>query len=223
MTPGPGESPPPAAGWAEVRLVAVVLVAPVVATGLPARADPLVAAELWQLANAAAWVALVGYLVRRSGRPPAAFGLARPDWLTDGCTALLLVPVSWWSAGWVADLWLAAGLPAGDLGLGHPLPTRGWHWPLLAAGYLASGFAEELVYRGFLQTELTRLTGSAVSGWLTAAALFAAAHAYHGPQGLVVCGANGLVFGAAFALTGRVWGVAAGHTGYGLLLYAAAA
>lgn len=199
----------------------LVLVAPLAVVPLLERADPFVFAECWQLANAAGWVALLGYLIRRSGCPPADFWLKRPDWVYDLCTALLLVPALWWSSEWTADAWEWAGLRATDPRPLHP-PTRGWHWPLLAAGVLASGFAEELLYRGFLQTRLARLTGSGAAGWLTAAGLFAAAHAYHGPLGVVQCGANGLVFGLAFAASGRLWGVTAGHAGYNLLLVATA-
>lgn len=215
---------PPPADRAEAWVVVVALVLPMAVAGVCDRLDPFVGGELGQITSAVAWVTLLGYLVRRSGRPPAGFGLARPDWFYDAGTALLLVAGLWWAGEWVADVWDWAGLPP-DRPRPPLLPTRGWHWGLLAAGLTASAFAEELLYRGYLQTRLRHLTGSGAAAWVTAACLFGAAHSYHGPFGLVACGVSGLVLGAAFWRTGRLWGVTAGHAGYNLLLvheYAAA-
>lgn len=210
---------PSSAARAEPWVVVAALVLPMAVLGVTDRLDPFVGGELSHVAQAVGWVALVGYLVRRSGEPATGFGLGRPDWLIDGCTALLLVPCLWWSTGWATDAWAWAGWPAGEPRYGPP-PTRGWHWGLLAVGLTASAFGEELLYRGYLQTRLWRLTGSGLAGWVTSACLFGMAHSYHGPFGPVAVGLNGLVLGAAFAATGRVWGPTAGHAGYNLLLTA---
>ena len=214
------DTPPPQPGRAEPWVVVVALVLPMAVGGVTDRLGPFVGGELGHIAQAVGWVTLLGYLARRSGEPPVAFGFARPDWLTDTCTALLLVPVLWWTSSWAVGVCEWAGLPAAKSR--YPLPSRDWHWGLLAIGLLASAFAEEVLYRGYLQTRLRRLTGSGVAAWLTVAGLFGAAHSYHGPQGPVVSGLSGLVFGAAFAVTGRLWGVTLGHAGYNLLVTAMA-
>ena len=202
---------------AEPLAVAVVLVLPLAVVGVTDRLDPFVGGEVGQIASAVAWVTLVGHLIRRSGRPAADFGLGRPDWLTDGCTALLLVAGLWWLGGWATDLCERFGLPASRTPVVGP--TCGWHWGLLAVGLTASAFAEELLYRGYLQTHLRRITGSGVAAWVTTACLFGAAHSYHGPVGPVVCGLDGLLFGAVVWRTGRLWGATAGHAGFNLLNY----
>lgn len=218
MTDNPAAPPPP--GWAEPWVVFVALVLPMTVGGVTDRLGPFVGGELGRVAQAVGWVTLLGYVARRSGEPPTAFGVARPDWLTDTCTGLLLVPVLWWTSSWAVGLCDWLGLPTAQFR--YPLPSRDWHWGLLVVGLTASAFAEEILYRGYLQTRLRRLTGSGVSAWLTSALLFGAAHTYYGPQGPIVCGLNGLVFGAAFAGTGRLWGVTIGHAGYNLLLSAMA-
>ncbi len=201
-------------------VVVAALVLPMVVVGVTDRLSPFVGGEVGYISQAVGWVVLLGYLIRRSGEPPAAFGIARPDWLIDGCTALLLVPALWWANGWTADVWAWTELPAGNPRLPPP-PVHPWHWVLLVVGLTATAFAEELLYRGYLQTRFRRLTGSGLAAWVTSAALFGAAHTYHGPLGTVACGVSGLVFGAAFAATGRLWGVTFGHAGFNLLLVVA--
>jgi len=79
---------------------------------------------------------------------------------------------------------------------------------LLPLIWLSAALGEEIVFRGFLIGRLetafggaSRLaTGTAV---VLATALFAFAHAYQGPTGILITGILGLVFAVLFVATGR--------------------
>jgi membrane protease YdiL (CAAX protease family) len=86
---------------------------------------------------------------------------------------------------------------------------------------LAAGFGEETVFRGFLFERLGRILGSGagarVAILLITSALFGMAH--YADQGLA--GAEqglmtGLVFGAIFAATGRIWVPICAHAAFDL-------
>jgi membrane protease YdiL (CAAX protease family) len=82
---------------------------------------------------------------------------------------------------------------------------RRW-WLLLS---LTAGVTEEIVTRGFLLPDLWRLLGG-TPGWPLVAALagssllFAAAHLYQGPAGVVRSGAGGLFMGLLAVLSGGI-------------------
>ena len=65
-------------------------------------------------------------------------------------------------------------------------------WALVAVGV---GFCEEVVYRGYLQTQLAAFTGSVRWGVLLQAALFGIAHAEQGWGSALRIAGYGLVFG----------------------------
>lgn len=98
---------------------------------------------------------------------------------------------------------LAAFVIASELLLGHPsaqalaiLPrTRPERaiWIVVAASV---GFAEELVYRGYLVTQFRAFTGSAAVAILLSSILFAIAHANQGAFAMLRFGVYALVFGA---------------------------
>lgn len=91
---------------------------------------------------------------------------------------------------------------------------------LRLAAFLAVGFEEEIVYRGFLQTRLVAWLGEP-GGWVFASAIFALAHV---PQDLVSDGPTlvlavelalqlvfGLVFGWVVLRVGGVWATGIAH------------
>jgi hypothetical protein len=61
---------------------------------------------------------------------------------------------------------------------------------------LTVGVSEEIVYRGYLQTQLAAFSGHAVVGVFLQATLFAIAHAQQGAAAIVRVGFYGLLFGA---------------------------
>lgn len=75
---------------------------------------------------------------------------------------------------------------------------------------VAAGFGEETLYRGFLFERLGKLLGSSLATKtlivLVTSAWFAAAHyADQGVPGVEQAAVTGMVFGAMFARTGRIW------------------
>ncbi len=86
-------------------------------------------------------------------------------------------------------------------------------WLLVAAGV---GFCEEVVYRGYLQTQLSAFTRSALLGLLLQATLFGLAHLEQGPGSALRIGVYGLVFGALARQRGSLLPGIACHIGIDL-------
>jgi membrane protease YdiL (CAAX protease family) len=84
------------------------------------------------------------------------------------------------------------------------LPSTGAErltWALVA---LSAGFCEEVVYRGYLQTQLGAFTGQAALGVLLQAVLFGLAHLEQGPVAAVRIGVYGLIFGVLAKVRGSL-------------------
>lgn len=87
-------------------------------------------------------------------------------------------------------------------------------WVLVA---LSVGFCEEVVFRGYLQTQLAAFTGSASAGLALQALLFGIAHAEQGwPMALCIAG-YGVVFGVLTRVRGSLWPGIASHIAIDLL------
>ena len=96
---------------------------------------------------------------------------------------------------------------------------------IVAAVIIGAGWGEETVYRGYLFERLGKLLGSGIAARtaivLVTAALFAAAHyAGQGVAGVEQAAVTGLVFGAIFAVTGRLWTVMCAHAAFDLVAVA---
>ena len=75
---------------------------------------------------------------------------------------------------------------------------------LLAIGVFFGGFAEELMFRGFVIGWGERLFGGgAIFLVVLSAAVFGAAHLYQGPSGMLSTGLMGFLFGLLYLSTGR--------------------
>ena len=93
--------------------------------------------------------------------------------------------------------------------------------PVAILGMVTAGFAEETVFRGFLFERFFKVFGTGASAKASvvvlSAVLFAAGHYVNlGVFGVEQAIFTGLVFGAMFALTGRIWTVIWAHAGYDL-------
>ncbi|HSY48614.1 MAG TPA: type II CAAX endopeptidase family protein [Thermoanaerobaculia bacterium] len=90
---------------------------------------------------------------------------------------------------------------------------------------VGAGWGEETVYRGFLFERLGRILGSGLAARtsivLITSTLFALAHySVQGLAGSEQAMITGLVFGAIFAVSGRIWMVMIAHAAYDLTAYA---
>jgi membrane protease YdiL (CAAX protease family) len=101
--------------------------------------------------------------------------------------------------------------------IAHPLlrtmvdnATDPWTWVLIGAAVLGAPIVEEIVYRGFVQSGLLRLTGHAWVSLIVTAVIFGAVHTLGAPEGAspwyaaVQVGVLGLCCGAAFERTKRI-------------------
>jgi membrane protease YdiL (CAAX protease family) len=100
---------------------------------------------------------------------------------------------------------------------------------LLVVAIVGAGFGEELVFRGFLFERLGRLFGRSAAARvgivLATSVVFGAIHyPMHGIYSATQALLDGLVFGAVFAITGRLWTVIFAHAAFDvvaiLIIYA---
>jgi membrane protease YdiL (CAAX protease family) len=195
--------------------VAALLVPPVTAAGPVPHWYLADAIQLTGATGCAAFVTV--YLIRRSGEPPARFGLG---------------PVRAWDvplAAAVVALILTCGLCQYGLdrsagGAGYPVvgPRGPVEGAAMVVKLAVAAFSEELVTRGYLIGRLEGLLGSSWKAVGLSAAAFACYHAYQGPAGLAVTYLIGLALGAAYLAVRRVWPLALGHALYNVLLELAA-
>jgi membrane protease YdiL (CAAX protease family) len=90
------------------------------------------------------------------------------------------------------------------------LPGSDVEFMLFAVVALVAGFWEELLYRGFLIWFLTPYASAAGAIYLSSAA-FAIGHLYQGWRSIPRTGAIGLIFAAAYVLSGSLWWLMALH------------
>jgi uncharacterized protein len=86
-------------------------------------------------------------------------------------------------------------------------------WVLVAASV---GFSEEVVYRGYLQSQLSAFTRSSTAGVALQALLFAIAHSEQGVAAALRIGIYGLVFGALARVRGSLFPGIVCHVGVDL-------
>ena len=111
---------------------------------------------------------------------------------------------------------------------GAPAINPAYHWlagntaalpGILAAVIIGAGFGEETFFRSYLFERLGKLFGSGVGAKaavvLITSAWFGAVHySVQGIAGVQQAAITGLVFGAIFAITGRIWMVMIAHAAF---------
>jgi len=157
------------------------------------------------------------WLVRRRGQSWSDLGLRRPGWLRGalGGVALyaLLVSVSRWVVPVLAASLEVVPQPAFLSYIqGKLVPFLGW----LAIAWLVGGFAEELLFRGFLLRRAAELCGGGVPGQVFGAVaqalLFGALHWYGGSFAFVHAGVFALQMALGYFAVGRnLWPLIAVH------------
>jgi len=164
-------------------------------------------------------VALITALLRRRGMRWRNLGMRRPSrplWLFAQVPVVL---VAWLAASFGAATLVGQYLPSPDTSarFGHlagNLPATIW-W--IAIGWLIGGFAEEIIFRGFILNRLEALLPRGARGSVMAvllqAFLFGAVHAYNrGLFGLLVLGAVGAVLGTFYLVFHRnLWPLILAH------------
>jgi hypothetical protein len=147
---------------------------------------------------AAEW-ALVYFVwqgLRRTGTPFRAIIGAR--W--NSTRAILTDVVLGLALGllWIAvdRIWSTGFGPAHAKSINVLLPRGALEIALWLAVSLTAGFCEETVFRGYLQTQLTAITGSGVAAVILQAAVFGAGHAYQGLNAAENTAVYGLLLGA---------------------------
>ena len=90
------------------------------------------------------------------------------------------------------------------------LPRSNGEFALFLGVALVAGIWEELLYRGFLIWFLIPYANAAGAIYLSSAA-FAIGHLYQGWRGIPRAGAVGLIFAAAYVLSGSLWWLMALH------------
>lgn len=161
-------------------------------------------ANLWILGGAAVGVWLL------HGRSLADLGFRSPDW-TPAAAIAVVVFLMWLAADTGRELsasrfertrhrWqaLTPFMPANRTELGH--------YSVLA---ISPGFAEEIVYRGFVISYLSAFVGVTWPGIGIAvaipAAFFGLLHLYQGLRGVLGAGVGALAWGVVFVETGSLW------------------
>ena len=130
----------------------------------------------------AAWVVIVGVLLKARGQRWASVGLTR-GWLAVDVPLGLVALAGGFAAFAVGTLALYVFwregyllLTENDSAIAEMLPRT--HLVLLVGLQVIVGFYEELIFRGFLLTRLRRGLGSWILAVVLSSALFAAPHAY---------------------------------------------
>ncbi len=169
--------------------------------------------------TASSMVVLITVLLRWRVMRWRDLGLCRPPHPRRLFVQVPVALVTWLAVSGVAATLVGQYLPRPDTSarfgdLAGNLPATLW-W--IAIGWLIGGFAEEMIFRGFLldrlEALLARGTPGSVMAVLLQAILFGTLHAYNrGLFGLLVLGAVGAVLGAFYLLFGRnLWPVILAH------------
>lgn len=161
------------------------------------------------VAQLVAWGALGLYLLWRSGFSPARIGLGRfrlrPDLLGGaGLAALIGLPG-------IGLYVVARSLGASASVVPSELTDSWWRIPVLVLAAFANAWAEEVIVVGYLLTRLQQLRVGSTAAIVWSSVLRGAYHLYQGFGAGLGNVAMGLIFGAAWRRTGRLWPLIVAH------------
>lgn len=225
-TPAP-ESPPIDRRrlWVEIGVVLLVAVVPDLVHAAASLAYPqsevqpfwLDAVMLTQRSITVCAVAL--FIMWRSGEPRRAFGFARWEWRVDAPLAAVLFVAGWMLSSAVSSAAESAFGPTHWRLQEFSRPYGAADYPVLALMITANSVAEELVIWGLLFTRLSALVRNGAVAVLVCAAVFGSYHVYQGPVGALGVMSIGLVHGAVFWQSRRLWPLIVSHTATNLVIY----
>jgi CAAX protease family protein len=167
---------------------------------------------------------LVLVWILRSGTPWAEIGYVRPErWIRT--VAVGIVFGSAFKLVMKAIVMPLFGAPPINQAYHYLAGNRAAIPGTLFSLIVGAGWGEETVFRGYLFERLKKLvgwgTGARTAIVLVTATVFGLWHyREQGVAGVEQATITGLVFGASFALTGRIWTVMVAHAAFDLTAYA---
>ena len=165
--------------------------------------------QVMRIAFALAPVALVWYLLVRSGEGLRSLGIDRTQPARDLIRGAGL-------AALVGGIGLVGYLVAYQSGanlavVAQALPSEWWRWPVLIGAALQNSVVEEVIVVGFLMRRLTQLGWGPWATIATSALARGSYHLYQGIGGLLGNIAMGGLFGWLFVRWGRVLPMIVAH------------
>jgi membrane protease YdiL (CAAX protease family) len=209
--------------WFEVAVVLLICVLPDLYNALRYSGGPaaipatLVSEQPWLIVRSAGAIALILFIVSKSGETWAHFGIRRLRWrdFLWSVGVFLAGMVGYYAATYTLYFYaISTGVSHAVARNHHAIaPVTGGvaGLPLIILGSLANGMAEELVCRAYLITRFRQLLGSPAVAVCLSASLFCSYHIYQGVWGMTGIFAVGLVYGAMFVWLRRIWPLALGH------------
>jgi len=166
--------------------------------------------QLVGVADGLAPVALVIYLMARSGETPSDMGLDASQPARDAARGAVLAAV-------IGGTGLALYLTAFNLGISlnvvpEDLPAVWWRIPVLILNAAQNGILEEVLIIGYLLRRLDQLGWTPWRAIAFSAVLRGSYHLYQGFGGFLGNAAMGLVFGFLYRRWGRVTPLVVAHT-----------
>jgi membrane protease YdiL (CAAX protease family) len=227
--PAPGEVatpekeawPPPPALWIETGVMLLVTTVPYAFYAIwfhwlpDPQALPFAFLNVASILDSASVIALGLYVIYRSQEPLEDFGIVKPSrWDIPG--GILVMAADWSTYALAIQPFFLRFLPDASryserISAFFPRPESPSQYCLLALSCASVGLAEEIIYRGYLLPRLGRLTGSDGAGLILGTVIFALMHVYQGPHGVISAAWFGLVTGALFLVTRRIWPFAFAH------------
>lgn len=211
--------PPPqgllAPPWHTRALVALLLAVPLAGLALPTGVVPAASGLASYLPIVLVNTALGAYVARLGLLSSILSSLLGKGWdsprraLTDSLLAIGLALVVVGLDAALVSAWRAPESVASHALLPRTTAER-WLWPLLATSI---GVSEELVYRGYLQQQLSRLSASHALGVLLQALLFGIAHAEQGGAVVARFALYGVLFGCTSLARGSLLPSIVAHVG----------
>ncbi len=159
------------------------------------------------------------WMARERGESLSAFGLARPRriWLA-AVLGFIFVAVGLFALQPLKDLLReAVNAPPADLStLEHIHGNLAAYLVWLVAAWVAAGFSEEFIFRGYLMNRIAAIGRGSIFAWFFAiiaqATLFGLGHLYAGPGVALTVGFGALFSGVYFLIAGRnLWALILAH------------
>jgi membrane protease YdiL (CAAX protease family) len=166
--------------------------------------------QLVSIAEALAPVALVLYLMYRSGEPPSVIGLDASQPWRDLLRGALVAAV-------IGGAGLGLYIAAFNLGMSlnivpESLPAVWWRIPVLLLSAAHNGILEEILVIGYLLHRLDQLGWTPWKAIVTAAVVRGSYHLYQGFGAFIGNAVMGLIFGVLYRRWGRVTPLIIAHS-----------